>query len=92
MASGMLTSSPLQKVQLPWHAGCRVESNDGLGGLEFEEDEAMGCKYTRYTRRQVLQCMENRSIVFLGDSMVRRTDPCPYTLEPIIHGGTCCDA
>lgn len=31
----------------------------------------MGCKYARYTRRQVLQCMKDRSIVFLGDSMVR---------------------
>lgn len=51
--------------------GYRVQSNDGLGGLEFEEDAAMGCKYTRFTRRQVLQCMKDRNIVFLGDSMVR---------------------
>jgi hypothetical protein len=49
---------------------CRAQSNDGLGGLEFMEDEAMGCTFARYTRRQVLQCMEGRSIVFMGDSMV----------------------
>ena len=29
----------------------RVPSNDGLGGVEFQED--MGCKYARYTRSQV---------------------------------------
>ena len=30
----------------------RVPSNDGLGGVDFQED--MGCKYARYTRGQVL--------------------------------------
>ena len=29
----------------------RVPNNDGLGGVEFQED--MGCKYARYTRSQV---------------------------------------
>ena len=56
---------------LTWGGGHRVQSNDGLGGLEFEEDPGMGCKFARYTRRQVLQCMKDRSIMFLGDSMVR---------------------
>ncbi len=31
----------------------RVPSNDGLGGVDFQED--MGCKYARYTRSQVLR-------------------------------------
>ena len=37
---------------MPSRSG-RVPSNDGLGGMDFQED--MGCKYARYTRGQVLR-------------------------------------
>jgi len=40
----------------------RVPSNDGLGGVDFQED--MGCKYARYTRSQVLRQARLPSAIF----------------------------